>query len=62
MLQNNPNKLLIEVAGHTHQENLRVDTYSNKGKEFYYRNVLVGTAICPRNGQMPGFNTFKIDK
>ena len=64
MLTKNPHKLLIEVAGHTHIENMRVDTFwyhKNRNPFEAYRNVLIGTGMCPRNGQMPGFNTFKVD-
>lgn len=48
----------MEVGGHDHWESLRY--YHPKNGEAY-RNLFVGTGISPDHGNLPGFNTFKIN-
>ena len=51
-------QIIIEIGGHDHWQDVRY--YKNKQGEIY-RNLLIAAAISPDHGQMPGFNTFKVE-
>jgi len=51
-------KIILEVGGHDHMEDLRIFNSNSKGP---YRNLFIGCAVSPDHEQMPGFNTFAIE-
>jgi hypothetical protein len=51
-------QIVIEIGGHDHWEDIRV--YENKDGDIY-RNMIIATGISLDHGQLPGFNTFKVD-
>jgi len=58
MMKKHRDRVIIELAGHDHWEDLRVDT-DDDGTEF--RNLFIANGVTPLMKQMPGFNTMKID-
>lgn len=58
MVKKHRDRIVIELAGHDHWEDLRM-LYDKDGSE--YRNLFIGNGVTPNFGQMPGFNTMKID-
>jgi hypothetical protein len=52
-------KIIIEVGGHDHWEDLRYFENNNVGP---IRNLLVAAGITTKSGQLPAFNTFSIDQ
>lgn len=57
-MRNYKDRVVIELAGHDHWEDIRV--YADKdGNKF--RNMFVATGIGMDHKQLPGFNTMKID-
>jgi hypothetical protein len=51
-------KVILEIAGHDHWEDLRM-IKTRRGVE--YRPLLILTGVSPVFGQLPGFNTLKIN-
>jgi len=51
-------KIIMEVAGHDHW--LDVRSYNDKHGDTF-RNLLIGNALSPVRGQMPGYSRFKIE-
>jgi len=58
LLKDNKDRLVIELAGHDHWEDLRM--YLDKDGNAY-RNMFVATGVGMDHNQLPGFNTMKID-
>ena len=52
-------KVVMEIGGHDHWEDLRVFDRTKKGP---IRNLMVSTGVSPDHGQLPGFSTLKIDE
>ena len=51
-------KIVIEIAGHDHFQDVRTFYRATKGA---IRNLIVAPGVSPDHGQLPGFNTLKID-
>jgi hypothetical protein len=52
----NSDKILIELAGHDHWEDLRIA--GGGSLDHPTRNLMVSTGISPDHKQFPGFSTF----
>lgn len=55
LFEKNKSKIVLEVAGHDHFEDLRTN-YDKDGTPF--RNLFIATGITPNKSNLPGFNTF----
>lgn len=58
LFEANQKQIVIEIAGHDHWEDVRVFNRDTKGA---MRNIFIAAAVSPDHGQLPGFNTFKVD-
>jgi hypothetical protein len=52
-------KIIIEVGGHDHWEDLRFYDNNNAGP---IRNLFVAAGVTPKSGQLPAFNSFIVDE
>ena len=57
LLSKYEDNIIIEVAGHDHWQDLRV----NRDENGNHRNLLIASSISLRYRNLPGFNTFRID-
>jgi len=58
MVKKHKDRIVIELAGHDHWEDLRMTTDKD---ETEYRNLFIANGVTPLMKQMPGFNTMIID-
>lgn len=59
LIEKYQDQIVLEIGGHDHWQDVRY--YKSPGGKQMYRNLLVATGVSPDHGQMPGFNTFKVE-
>ena len=58
MIYENRDRIIIEVAGHDHVEDIR---YSRRQDGKSARSLLISNAVTLNNHDLPGFTTFKVE-